>query len=110
MDPGPYRDRILDDESLAGDLDEADAAALVKALVAKAETAALAAKTEAAADAAVDQLRKAGRGIGKTVAAWRDDGPEAAAGLAKKAGLHAPPADADSTSAVLAFYLEQLGK
>lgn len=109
MEPGPFIDRILDDESLAGDLDEADAAALVKALVSRAEAAVSAAGSEDEADAAVQRLRKAGRGINKAVAVWRDSGPEAAASAAEKSGLPAPPPTAKTTADVLAFWLEKLG-
>jgi hypothetical protein len=109
VDPGPYLDLVTDDEALAGDLDEPDATALVKALTAVVRVAVTTAKTEAEAEAAVQALRKAGRAAARAVAAWRDDGPEAAAAAAKKAGLPAPPADADSAAAILAFYLGRLG-
>jgi len=110
VDSGPYLDRILDDESLAGDLDEADAAALVKGIITRAEATIAGLQTEADADAAVQKFRVLGRGIGRTVAAWRNDGPPAADVLAKKHGLPTIPAKAESTADVLNFLLDHLVK
>jgi hypothetical protein len=108
VEPGLYIDRILDDESLAGDLDEADATVLVNALVSRAEVGVRAAKTEEDADAVVSNLRATGRKIGKAVAVWHDDGPTAAAETAKKYGLSVPPTTATTTADVLKFYLDRL--
>lgn len=110
MEPGPYLDRILDDESLAGDLDEADAAALTKAVIVRAEASIRAVHTEADADAVIQKLRTTGRHIGKTVAAWRDEGPVVANTLANKHGFPSLPATAESSAAVLTFLLGQLAK
>lgn len=100
-------DRILEDEGLAGGLDEPEAAALVKALVARATTACQSAKSDDAAEKAVGDIRRFGRAVAKVVEAWRDAGPAKAAELAKANALPWPPAKAKTPADVLAWLLSQ---
>lgn len=97
-------ERILDDEGLTDGLDEPEATALVKRLVARAEAAATA--TPATAEAEVGKLRRLGRDIARVVTACRDDSPATAAEAARKAKLPWPPPAARSPADVLAWLLD----
>jgi hypothetical protein len=107
MDPEQYVGRILDNEGLAGDLDDPERTVLVEGLVARVADAVGAAESETAADAAVSKLAAFGRAAAKVVAAWRGDGPEAAAAVAKANKLPAPPAELGSPAAALAWLLDR---
>ncbi len=93
--------RILDDEGLTGDLGEAEAAALVKWLVAKVERIATTAKSMPEAQKQVAELARTGRAMA-AVSSKRD--PVAA----KATGLPWPPPNAKSPAAVLAWLVNQL--
>jgi hypothetical protein len=86
MTADALRDRILDDESLTGDLDEGDATVAVAWALARA--APLEGTAGAAAD--VDALCRRLRAAGKVHAAIRDGDTVAAATWAARAGITVP--------------------
>jgi hypothetical protein len=69
IDPQLYLERLLEDESLAGDLDDAPREALMSWLIAQAEQQLQHAPDEEAAEAIVATLRRETRALAKKIAA-----------------------------------------
>ena len=100
MDADPLIERILNDEGLTDDLDEAEAEAMNGWLIRQARGLARSARTMAEATRHLDATCRQARDIGRVMTAWRDRGD--AAGLAKSIGLNwRPGKDAAETLAGL---------
>lgn len=107
MDPELFVGRILDDEGIVADLDEAEATKLVSWLVARAVTTAEASTDEEEAGENVAELARLGRGMARCVALWRDQGIEPAQRYAREKGFGELHENLDSPAAVLDWLLEQ---
>lgn len=89
--------QILEDEGLTSDLDEAEATALVQWLCAEVKTIAGKAATDEAGWKLIKARKQLARKIAKTVALFRDEGPDKASQYAKQEQLPwpaSPPAQA----------------
>jgi hypothetical protein len=107
MDPSPFLDRILDDEGLTGDLDEAEATVLVRALVERVRAIAAGSADRGAVHTRVQALVGRARQIAAVVAATRDHGTTEGRAVAARHGLRWP-AGATTPAAVLEGLLAEL--
>ncbi len=98
-------ERILEDEGLTSDLDEAEATVLINWLVKRAE--AVCAADPKTAETEVGNLRRFGRSVSRVVATWRDEGASEAGEKARKAKLPWPPKNAATAGDVLNWLLAQ---
>jgi hypothetical protein len=89
-------ERILDDEGLTGDLEEAEATLLVQELLRRTKQIAAGIEDAQAARAAVEKLCLRGRKVAAVVAMFRDKGESAARLLANRESLLWPDAVTDS--------------
>lgn len=108
MDAEQFVGRILDDEGIAGDLDESLSMPLIEWLVGRATNAVATAKTEDDAETQVAAIAITGRNIAKVVAAWQTDGPTGAATTAKDRGCPVPPGSLKSAADVLKWLQTQV--
>lgn len=83
-------DRVLEDEGLIGDLDEADASRLIAWVVERVRTDAARASSEAEASSVTSKLVQQGRQIARLVTTAQDQ-PGKASTVAAAAGLPWPP-------------------
>ena len=103
-----FIERLLEDEGLVGDLDDAEASRLVETLTNRALFACQRSKTVADAEVAVGRIRQFGRDVSEVVSTWRDEGPARAAELAKQHKLPWPPPNATTPADVLRWLLQYL--
>ena len=110
MDAGPLIERILNDEGLTGDLPEAEAEAMNRWLIAKAESLAKSARTPAEANSQLEAVCRQARGVGQVMAAWLAKGDPA--GVAKTLGLAWKPGKtpAETLAGLLAQLTGHAGK
>lgn len=89
-------ERILDDEGLTGDLEDAEATLLVQKLLKRAKQIAAGTEDAQAARAAVEKLCVRGRKVAAVVAVFREKGESPARLLANRESLLWPDAVTDS--------------
>lgn len=90
MDAAPLLDRVLDDEGLTANLDEAEATLLVQTLSARVRKLAISARDEATARREVDDICRTARKVSDVVATFRDAGEATARTTAGRYGFRWP--------------------
>lgn len=101
MDAEPFVQRVLDDEGICADLDEAEAMALLRWLTGQVRQVVETARSEEAAWQQVDALCRRARQAARLVASWRDAPGPKVVEQASRAGFRWPAGSIPSATALL---------
>lgn len=110
MDATPFVNRILEDEGLTSDLNEAEAMALNSSLLQRVRGIVGTAENEEAAWKQVDSLCRRGRNIARAFSAFRDGDVRTASEIARAGGLAWPQELPDNAELLFQSWLGEIGQ